>query len=217
MMTPSASGTNLEGDERMNAKGMNPTTVRSTGAAGWPRAWLVSIPVMLWLTACASNTTNPDVVVDRPAAQGSGQVSADNVFDTADGDADGSLLPLDVERLGLGGDWHTLDADGSGRISRQEFRDQFASPLIQSTLRLPGDAQRAQPLVSSDFLLPPEPPAQRYVPAPIEAVPPASVTMPTDAPLTIPVLVEDQDAAAIDQAASEAAESDGDEASVPVN
>lgn len=201
----------------MNAKGMNPTTVRSTGAVGRPRAWLVSIPMMLWLAACTSNTTNHDVVVDRPKAQGSGQVSADNVFDTADGDADGSLLPLDVERLGLGGDWHTLDADGNGRISRHEFRDRFASPLIQSTLRLPGDAERAQPLVSSDFLLPPEPPAQRYVPAPIEAVPPASMTMPAGAPLTIPVLIDDQDAAAIDQAASEAAEPGGDEASAPGN
>ncbi len=200
---------------KARATNLNPWVNARTAVR--PQAWLVSIPMMLWLTACASNTMNHDVVVDRPAAQGPTQVSADNVFDTADSDGDGSLLPLDVERLGLGGDWHTLDANGNGVISRQEFRDQFASPLVQATLRLPGDAERMQPLVSSDFLLPPEPPAQRYVPAPIETAPPASMTMPTDAPLVIPVLIDDQEAAAIDHAASEATTSDSDDAAVPVN
>ncbi|MGQ7243347.1 hypothetical protein ACUN9V_07765 [Salinicola sp. V024] len=162
------------------------------------------LPGILVLASCASTPDERDVVIDRATPQGVAQVSADNVFDTADSDADGELLPVDIERLGLGGDWHTLDADGSGDVSRQEFRDQFASPLVQTTLRLPGDAELAQPIVSSDFLLPPLPPTQRYAPAPINAFSPTSLATPSDAPLTIPVLINDQEAAELDRAADNA-------------
>ncbi|WP_162618353.1 hypothetical protein [Salinicola socius] len=167
------------------------------------RAWLAVAPTALLLAACATSSPSRDVVVDHPTSAGIDQVSADHVFETADSDADGYLMPVDVERLGLGGNWHTLDADGSGRVSRPEFRDQFAAPLIQATLRLPGDIENAQPLVSSEFLLPPEPPAQRYVPAPVTAPTPASMTMPFNAPLVIPVLIDDQEAAALDEASKD--------------
>ncbi|GHB25864.1 EF-hand domain-containing protein [Salinicola rhizosphaerae] len=179
---------------------------------GQGRGWYGVVSLAFLMTACAS-ASQRDVVVDRPTGQGVAQVSADNVFDSADLDDDGHLTPLDIERLGLGGDWHTLDANGSGRISRQEFRDQFATPLIQATLTLPGDADNAQPLVSSDYLLPPEPPSQRYQPAPISAPAPASVSVPSNAPILVPVLINDQDAANINQAAQETGQSDDTESS----
>lgn len=188
--------------------------------AGW-------LPGSLLLTACATSGNSHDVTVERPAMQGTAQgttevatptttrISADAVFDSADGDGDGRLLPPEIERLKLGGNWHTLDFDGDGAISRSEFRREFATPLIQTSMRLPSDPDNLEPPVSSDFALPPLPPTQRYVPAPISEMAPASMTVPTNAPLVIPVLIDDQDAAAIDRAAENAGDADGVDAATP--
>lgn len=198
---------------------------------GRSKAVFTVLPFSLLLAACATSEPSRDVVVDRPVILGAEQnritgrtkdqgqdqvgdqassrgmtqttmrVSADAVFDAYDSDADGGLTPLDIERLQLGGNWHTLDFNGDGSISRSEFRRLFATPLIQTSMRLPSDPGNMQPTVSPDYALPPLPDAQRYVPAPIDATAPVSITLPTNAPLVIPVLIDDQEAANINRSA----------------
>ena len=124
------------------------------------------------------------------------------LFDAADHDGKGYLTPLDVEPLGLGGNWHTLDLNGDGHLSRQEFRAQFASPLVQSTLTLPNDLRTTQPVVDDSYRLPPEPPSQRYHPAPSDAPTPATISVPDNAPIEVPVLMDDDAAAGMDEGAA---------------
>ncbi|WP_251978908.1 EF-hand domain-containing protein [Salinicola avicenniae] len=186
---------------------MSKRTMTTTAGAGRYR-WVGLLSLTSLLAACAAQSTDRDLVVERPMVQGEVQVSADNVFEAADIDRDDRLDTREIETLGLGGNWHTLDADGSGLISRQEFRDQFASRPIQSALHLPGAVDADASLVSSDYRLPPEPPTQRYRPAPITSLAPTSMTLPSAAPLTIPVLLDDSQAAAIDRAANDRAQED---------
>ncbi|WP_353981369.1 EF-hand domain-containing protein [Salinicola endophyticus] len=166
---------------------------KGTNRSCWASLALVSTAGLL--SACASPQVGHDVVVERPSVQGPVAVSADQLFDAADHDGNGYLTPLDVEPLGLGGNWHTLDLNGDGHLSRQEFRAQFATPLVQSTLTLPNDLRTTQPVVDDSYRLPPEPASERYHPAPSDAPTPATISVPDNAPIEVPLLIDDDAAA----------------------
>ncbi|WP_110686936.1 EF-hand domain-containing protein [Salinicola aestuarinus] len=181
-------------DERQRA------SARQGRGSGWPL-----LPMALLLAGCAGQSTDRDVVVERPSSERPVEISANATFSAADRDADGYLSPTELEPLGLGGNWHTLDLDGSGRLSPREFRQAFGTPLVQATMMLPSDARESRPTVSDDYRLPPLTPEQDYRPGPVTGLTPTSFSLPPAVPVLVPVLINDEDAANIDQSAQQRA------------
>lgn len=117
--------------------------------------------MLIMLAGCARHSTQESDPARADVSSGSG-LDVDQVFDRANTAPDTGLSTLDIERLGLGDHWNTLDQNGDGQVSRREFQRRFEDPAIQRQLQAHASgAATSEQAVSDAWRLPPEPPSQR--------------------------------------------------------
>lgn len=125
---------------------------------------LSGLVIVAMLAGCAQHSTQDSNTTQAGTSPDDIQ-NVDALFDQANTDARSGLSALDLERLGLGDHWNTLDENGDGRISRQEFHQRLDDPAIQRRLHAlaqdPAGEASGQ-AVSSSWRLPPEPPSRTW-------------------------------------------------------
>lgn len=139
----------------------------------WHRNRLSGIVIMVVLAGCAQHTSQSTDVTDK---------DADRVFDQANSDPRSGLGALDIERIGLGSYWNTLDKNGDGQVSRKEFRQRFREPAFQRQVLEKAQASNiatSEEAVSSSWRLPPQPPSQIWRSG--ATTPPATLSTPSAA------------------------------------
>ncbi|WP_157663160.1 EF-hand domain-containing protein [Kushneria marisflavi] len=120
--------------------------------------------MMAMLAGCAQHSTQEGDATQAGATSDSVQ-QADALFDQGNTDPRDGLSALDLEHLGLGDHWNTLDENGDGQISRQEFRKRLSDPALQRQLQAStqgAEAMGSDQIVSSSWRLPPEPASQTW-------------------------------------------------------
>ncbi|WP_148663958.1 EF-hand domain-containing protein [Kushneria konosiri] len=125
---------------------------------------LSGLVMVAMLSGCAQHSTQESDVSKADESSNTVQ-QADAFFDQGNTDPRSGLSSLDLERLGLGDHWNTLDENGDGQISRQEFRHRRSDPAIARQLQVSTEgAGAASPdqIVSSSWRLPPEPASQTW-------------------------------------------------------
>ena len=125
---------------------------------------LSGLIIVAMLAGCTQHSAQ-DSDVTQAGMSSDDIPGADALFDQANTDARSGLSALDLERLGLGNYWNTLDANGDAQVSRKEFRKRFDDPALQRRLynRGPGSEEAtSEQAVSSSWHLPPASPAQGW-------------------------------------------------------
>lgn len=134
-----------------------------SGPTGY-RDRLSGLVIVAMLAGCAQHSTQANDATQAGTSSDDIQ-NVDALFDQTNTDARSGLSALDLERLGLGNYWNTLDENGDSQVSRQEFRQRFDDPAIQRRLHaLAQDStgEASEQAVSSSWRLPPEPPSRTW-------------------------------------------------------
>ncbi|SPJ33285.1 hypothetical protein KSP9073_01290 [Kushneria phyllosphaerae] len=144
---------------------------------------LSGLVIVATLAGCAQHSTQHSDAAQAGTSSDDG-LNVDALFDQANTDARSGLSALDLERLGLGDHWNTLDKNGDGQISRQEFRRRLDDPAISQRLHAlaqGSEGKTSEQAVSSAWHLPPESPSQTWQRSNTSSTP-ATLSAPSSAP-----------------------------------